>query len=326
MIELWNISRALGLVALLLLGVVLALGALHNTSLTELLGQALPRFVLVALHRNLALITVVFVALHVVTVLVTPYLPLRWYHVVVPGTASFNPWPVGMGALALDLLLAVVISSALRKYLSKRAWLVVHWTSYVCFPVAVAHAVANASLRGGTWWTLVVPLVATALVVAALLHRRTARRRPASVPLADRGRTDPAEARKAADHATGAQLVVRGEGPEVAANAPFAASTRTNAPFAAPAESDAGEDEGEDEGGAGRGEVLEMRVVPRPSEEPGAAAGAGRPGRHAADPDDDASDDASDDARDDASDDARTDTLGGPEAPTVALPARRRRR
>lgn len=286
MIELWNISRALGLVALLLLGVVLALGALHNTSLTTLLGQALPRFVLVALHRNLALITVVFVVLHVVTVLVTPYLPLRWYHVVVPGTASFNPWPVGFGALALDLLLAVVISSSLRKYLSKRAWLVVHWTSYVCFPVAVAHAVANASLRGGTWWTLVVPLVATALVLAALLHRRAARRRPASVPLADRGRTDPAEARKAADHATGAQPAVGGEEPasEDAANARFAASLRTNAPFAAQLDDHAGEDEGSSAG------------------------------RHAADPGDGA------DAE------ARTDTLGGPEAPTVALPPRPRRR
>ena len=204
MIELWNVSRALGLVALLLLSVVLALGALHNATLSRAATQALPRFVVVALHRNLALITVVFVALHVVTVLVTPYLPLRWYHLVVPGTASFNPWPVGLGAVALDLLLAVVISSSLRRYLSKRVWLVVHWGSYVCFPVAVAHAVANASFRGGTWWTLVVPLLATVLVVAALLQRRAARRRP-PLPLAGRGRTDPVEAQRAADHATGQQ-------------------------------------------------------------------------------------------------------------------------
>jgi methionine sulfoxide reductase heme-binding subunit len=285
-IELWNISRALGLAALLLMGVVLALGALHNTSLSRLAGQALPRFVLVALHRNLSLITVVFVALHVVTVLVTPYLPLHWYHVVVPGTASFNPWPVGLGAVALDLLLAVVISSSLRRFLSKRVWLVVHWTSYVCFPVAVAHAVANASFRGGTWWTLVVPVLATAVVVWALLYRRSARRR-AALPLADRGRTDPAEARRAADHATGSQPVVTppfvtppfvtGEGGE-----PAAGST----PEPRPA-------------------VQEMRVVPR---------SARARGRHAAEPDDESLDV-----------DAQTETLAGPEAPTVALPPRRRR-
>ncbi|PVY96506.1 ferric reductase-like transmembrane domain-containing protein [Actinomycetospora cinnamomea] len=311
MIELWNVSRALGLVALLLLSVVIALGALHNTT-SGRAGQTLPRFVLVALHRNLALITVVFVALHVAAVIVTPYLPLRWYHVVVPGSAGFNPWPVGLGAVALDLLLAVVISSSLRRFLSKRAWLVVHWTSYVCFPVAVAHAVANASFRGGTWWTLVVPLIGTGVVVAALLHRRSVRRR-GPVPLAARGRTDPAEARRAGDHATGSQPVV-GDGPGRSegggARVTSAASGAAGDALAAQAEPGSRADGGEDvepprpPGTA----VHEMRVVARPAERPASR------GRHDADPEDDAG----------AA--ARTDTLAGPEAPTVGLRPRRRRR
>ena len=201
MIQLWYVSRALGLVALLLLSLVIALGALHNTSFTHVTGQRLPRFAMVALHRNLALITVVFVVLHVVTVLVTPYLQLRWYDALVPGTARYNQLPAALGVVAFDLMLAVVISSVLRKRFSKRAWLIVHWSSYVCFPVAVAHAVANASFRGGTWWTLVVPLISIAVVVSGLLYRRAARR--ADVPFAERGKVDPAEARKAAAHATG---------------------------------------------------------------------------------------------------------------------------
>lgn len=310
MIELWNVSRALGLVALLLMGVVLALGALHNTSLTRVVGQAMPRFVLVALHRNLALITVVFVLLHVVTVMVTPYLPLRWYHLVVPFTATFNPWPVALGAIAFDLLLAVVISSSLRKYLSKRAWLVVHWTTYVCFPVAVAHAIANASFRGGTWWTLLVPLVAVGMVVGALLYRRAARRRP-TLPLADRGRTDPAEAKRAADHATGSQPIVRVEGPEEpgAPGAPGAPAPRVG--------EDGGVDPVADSDPASAQAprvVHEMRVVDRPRTPAGSGEHRPRRPRHAADPDDD------------AGADARTDTVAGPEAPTVALPPRPRRR
>ncbi|MDD7937083.1 ferric reductase-like transmembrane domain-containing protein [Actinomycetospora lutea] len=325
MIELWNVSRALGLVALLLTGVVLALGALHNTSLTKIVGQALPRFVLVALHRNLALITVVFVLLHVVAVLVTPYLPLRWYHLLVPFTATFNPWPVALGAISFDLLLAVVISSSLRKYLSKRAWLVVHWTSYVCFPVAVAHAVANASFRGGTWWTLLVPLVATGLVVAALLYRRAARRRPA-LPLADRGRTDPAEARRAADVATGSQPIVRVDGPDTPP-APSAPAPRAGEDRDAADDSLAAPGEGAGEGGPGdtparRGVFRELRVVAGPEararEGEGEQGSPERRGRHSADPDDDAGADAGADAQ--------TDTLAGTEAPTVALPPRPRRR
>jgi sulfoxide reductase heme-binding subunit YedZ len=185
-IQLWYVSRALGLVALLLLSVVTALGALHNTRIGQASGQALPRFVLVALHRNLALITVVFVVLHVVTVVITPYLQLRWFDALVPGTARYSPFAAALGVVSFDLLLAVVISSALRTKLSKRVWLLVHWTSYVCFAVALAHAVANVTFRGGTWWTLVVPLVSLGVVVAGLLVRRATRRRGA-LPLAERG-------------------------------------------------------------------------------------------------------------------------------------------
>lgn len=216
MIQLWYVSRALGLVAMLLLSVVIALGALHNTTIGQATGPALPRFVLVALHRNLALIAVAFVVLHVVTVIITPYLQLRWFDALVPGTARYGPVPAALGVVAFDLLLAVVISSALRTRLTKRAWLLVHWTSYACFPVAVAHAVANASFRGGTWWTLVVPVLGVAVVLAGLFYRRAARRRSA-VPLADRGRVDPAEARRAADgadRATGAHPVVPPRAPE----------------------------------------------------------------------------------------------------------------
>lgn len=187
MIQLWFVSRALGLVALLLLSAVLALGALHNTTLAQNSGERLPRFVLVALHRNLSLITVVFVVVHVITVLITPYLRLRWFDALVPGTARFNPWPAALGVVALDLLLAIVISSALRQRMSKRVWLAVHWTSYACFPVAVAHAVTNASFRGGTWWTLTVPLLSVVMVIVALIYRRRARRR-APLALKNRGR------------------------------------------------------------------------------------------------------------------------------------------
>lgn len=187
MIELWFVSRALGLVAMLLLSVVLVLGVLHDTAVTRRTGRAVPRFVLVALHRNLALMTLVFVALHVVLAVALPYVQLRWFDALVPGTARFSTLSAALGAVALDLFLAVVVTSALRRHLSRRVWFVVHWGSYVCWPVAVAHAVATVSVGGTTWWTLAVPLLASGGVVAALLYRRSDRRREA-MPLAQRGR------------------------------------------------------------------------------------------------------------------------------------------
>ena len=190
MLQLWFVSRALGLVALLLLTLVIVLGILHDTSVVKNADLGLPRFVLVALHRNLSLITVVFVVLHVVTVVVTPYLRLRWIDTLVPGIAAYNPIAAAMGTVAVDLLVAITVTSLFRQRIPRRAWFLVHWTAYVCWPVAVLHAVLNASFRGTTWWTLVAPLLCLGILVAALLYRRSDRRRTA-VPLGERGRVPP---------------------------------------------------------------------------------------------------------------------------------------
>lgn len=187
MLQLWFVSRALGAMALLLLSLVIVLGILHNTSVVKNAELGLPRFVLVALHRNLSLISVVFIALHVTTVIVTDYVHLRVIDVFVPGIAPFNPVAAAFGTVATDLVIAIVVTSMLRSRLSRRLWFWVHWTSYLCWPVSVVHAVLNASFRGTTWWTLAVPLLSMVAIVVALIYRRRDRRR-VGVPLAQRGK------------------------------------------------------------------------------------------------------------------------------------------
>lgn len=187
MLQLWFVSRALGAMALLLLSLVIVLGVLHNTSVVKNAELGLPRFVLVALHRNLSLISVVFIALHVVTVIVTDYVHLRVIDVFVPGVALFNPVAAAFGTVATDLVIAIIVSSLLRSRLSRRVWFWVHWTSYLCWPVSVVHAVLNVSFRGTTWWTLAIPLLSMITIVVALVYRRRDRRR-VGVPVAERGK------------------------------------------------------------------------------------------------------------------------------------------
>jgi methionine sulfoxide reductase heme-binding subunit len=186
-LQLWFVSRALGAMALLLLSLVIVLGILHNTSVVKNAELGLPRFVLVALHRNLSLLTVVFVALHVITVIVTDYVHLRVIDVFVPGIAPFNPIAAALGTVATDLLLAIIVTSVLRQRISRRVWFWVHWSSYLCWPVAVVHAVLNVTPRGTTWWTLAIPLLSMIAIVAALLYRHRDRRR-VGVPVAERGK------------------------------------------------------------------------------------------------------------------------------------------
>ena len=98
-----------------------------------------PRFVVEFVHRNVSLLVLVFLAIHVVTVVLDSFAPIRWIDVLVPFISAYRPFWLGLGAIALDLLLALVVTSLLRHRIGFRAWRLVHWMAYACWPVAVLH-------------------------------------------------------------------------------------------------------------------------------------------------------------------------------------------
>src|SRR5438270_12813250 len=115
----WYLLRATGVVSLVLFTVVTVLGI---ATANRWRPGRLPRFVTVALHRNLSLLAVVFVAIHVVTSLLDPYAGVTALSVVVPLAAHWKPLYVGLGAVSLDLLAALLVSSLLRRRLGLRVW------------------------------------------------------------------------------------------------------------------------------------------------------------------------------------------------------------
>jgi methionine sulfoxide reductase heme-binding subunit len=172
-IAFWYASRAAGLLALLLLTGSVVLGALtagHASS------QAWPRFAVAALHRNLALLTVVFVAVHVATAILDDYVVLHWADAVVPFLSTYQPFWVGLGAAAFDLLLALIVTSLLRTRIPPRLWRAVHWAAYACWPVAVLHGfgIGDGGTRSGLAVAVVVGCVAA--VGGALVWRAGTRK------------------------------------------------------------------------------------------------------------------------------------------------------
>ncbi|GHD90955.1 ferric reductase-like transmembrane domain-containing protein [Streptomyces naganishii] len=134
---LWYASRAGGTLTLILLTATVALGIASG-------GRAVPRgvgrFEIGLLHRNLSLLTLVFLAVHVVTAVLDPFVHLGWAVAVVPFGASYRPLWLGLGTAALDLLLAVLVTSALRRRLGVRRWKAVHWLAYAAWPLALFHS------------------------------------------------------------------------------------------------------------------------------------------------------------------------------------------
>lgn len=159
---LWYTSRATGLVSLLGLTMTMVLGLLGAGRAAS---PAWPRFVIAALHRNTSLLLVAFLALHIATAIVDPYAGIRWIDAVLPFTGSYKTLALGLGAVAFDLLIALIVTSLLRTRLGLRTWRAIHFTAYACWPVAVVHGY----LIGGTDRHLIWVLGLDVLCILAVL-------------------------------------------------------------------------------------------------------------------------------------------------------------
>jgi predicted ferric reductase len=177
---LWYASRATGVVSLVLLSAVMVIGILVNRQ-GRLPG--LPRFAVLGLHRNLSLLAVVFVALHVISAVLDSFVSINLAAAVIPFVSSYEPFWLGLGAVSLDLMAALILTSLLRRFIGRRTWRAVHWLAYASWPVAVAHSIGSSKdLQNGALLGLAVACI---LAVAGALAWRLARAR-AEVPRARR--------------------------------------------------------------------------------------------------------------------------------------------
>ena len=180
----WFITRGSGLVTLILLTLTLALGV---SNVQRLKSGAIPRFVINAVHRNASLLAVVFLAIHIVTVALDGYVHIRLIDAVVPFGAGYRPFWVGLGAVAFDLMLAVIVTSLLRRHIGHRAWRATHWLAYACWPVALIHGLGSGTDTATTWMRAVTG-ACVAIVAAAVLTRLSKRDVDRRRGTRDRGR------------------------------------------------------------------------------------------------------------------------------------------
>jgi predicted ferric reductase len=163
----WLATRATGLIALILLTAVTVLGVATTKGWAS---RRWPESVVTLLHRNLSLLSVVFLAVHIGTTVLDGYVPIGWLDVVVPFQSSYRTLWIGLGTIAVDLMLAVILTSLLRRRIPPRLWKGIHWTAYLLWGVALVHG-----LGAGTdqLLTRVVDAAMVAAVALAVVARVT---------------------------------------------------------------------------------------------------------------------------------------------------------
>lgn len=163
----WYVARSGGIVAWVLLAASVFWGVALSS---RFLGRKPKPNWMLDLHRFLGGLAVVFTAIHVVALIADSYVTITIVNVLVPFTGSYHVSELAWGIVAMYLLLAVEVSSLLRRRLGKRLWRGVHYLSFPLFLASTVHLLLIGTDR--TAMALRIGVVAAvALVCVATLIR-----------------------------------------------------------------------------------------------------------------------------------------------------------
>ena len=173
---LWYLARAAGFVALLSATITVALGALGSSARPP--GRSpdpahLDRRVLAQLvHRSAAVLTLAMLGLHAVLLVVDQYVAVGVAGALVPFTAGYRGYALGLGTLAAYAFVVVAATGALRGRLAARpraalAWRGVHLSAYVAWVLAMGHGVLAGTDTAQAWAVALYGGCAAAVTAAA---------------------------------------------------------------------------------------------------------------------------------------------------------------
>jgi len=164
---LWYTTRATGIVALVLLTVTMVLGTVNSNRIST---ARWPGFARQDLHKQISLMSVCFVAIHVLTSVLDTYVDIGWTSILVPFTSAYDRFWIALGTISVDLTLAVAISSLVRHRMNARLWRAIHWAAYVSWPVALAHTFGSGT-DATQPWMIALGASAVAAVTGAVVVR-----------------------------------------------------------------------------------------------------------------------------------------------------------
>jgi len=163
----WYLTRSTGAVALILLTGAIALGV---ADVQRWSTPNWPRFIVDSVHRNVSLLAMVFLVLHILTSVLDSFAPIALTDAVIPFIGSYRPFWLGLGTVSFDLLIAVTVTSLMRQRIGFSTWRAVHWLTYASWPIALLHGLGTGSDVKATW-LLALSIACLLVVLAAVLTR-----------------------------------------------------------------------------------------------------------------------------------------------------------
>jgi methionine sulfoxide reductase heme-binding subunit len=170
----WFASRSFGIVAIVMLGVSVALGLSMSGRLMKRpgAGAKLRRF-----HEASTLVTLGLIVAHGGLLLFDTYLRPGLAGITLPFAMSYRPVFTGMGIIAGWLAAILGLSFYARRRIGARTWRKLHRFTIVAYLLALVHVV-GAGTNGTTPWMLGLLTALTAPIVFAFTYRMLPARKP----------------------------------------------------------------------------------------------------------------------------------------------------
>jgi len=173
----WYLSRSAGIVAWALLSASVIWGLALSTRVFD--RKPSPKW-FTDLHRFLGGTAVVFVAVHVGTIVADSYVHFGLADVLVPFASRWHPVAIAWGVVALWLIFAIEVSSLAMRFLPRRVWHAIHLSSYVLFVSATMHALASGPDTRKQAFELVLSAVLAVVTLLTLVRVVTPKRKGAA--------------------------------------------------------------------------------------------------------------------------------------------------
>ena len=164
----WDVARAGGFTAYILLALSVIVGLMLSTQLQS--PSRWPRLINSELHNFLSLLGTIFLVVHVLAVWIDPFTHFGWNEVFIPFVSHYRPIWMALGIVSLYLGIAIGISTWLRPRIGYKWWRRLHVLTICIFVLATIHGLGSGS-DTLTWWALSIYLVSI-VSVGALLCRR----------------------------------------------------------------------------------------------------------------------------------------------------------
>lgn len=160
----WLVGRATGLAAFVALTIAVLSGIALRTSVLDRIGS---NRAWLELHTFGTVLWLPLSALHVIALLVDKTARIAVEDLFIPFGVAYGRVEIGLGTIALDLVLLVTITGFMKRRMPQRLWSWIHRLSYPAFGLAFAHSILAGSDFSAPSVSAVMWSVAFAVLVLA---------------------------------------------------------------------------------------------------------------------------------------------------------------